>query len=191
MRWLFIGDSILDGMAPSIASLYRSRRPRDSVTVLANSGWSTRRWLLDGQVASRVADERPDVVVVALGTNDEGEEGNAEGYGLVVDHLKAQASSRGAKVYWVTSFSGPGSAERYQVIRGVLGDERTISGLALMSGVEMAGEIHPSVVGYPTLAKHMLDAVWSRVVPSSHGGVFLPLAIGAVVAGVVLWWTEA
>ena len=190
MIYLFLGDSITVGMAPFIQQSYEASRPRDAVTILANSGWSTRRWLSEGDVGAKVREYRPDVVVICLGTNDEGEERNPERYEGAVDRLKADASMLGARVLWVTSFSGPGSADRYRIIRGLLGDRDTISGLELMRGVAMSGEIHPTIAGYGTLTGNLLPAVWGRVgasVGSVGASVVGALAIGAILTGAAIW----
>jgi len=185
--YVIIGDSILLGMSPAIHRAFRSSRPQDGVAIFATSGWSTRRWLSEGDLGAKVREYRPDVVVVCLGTNDEGEERNPERYEQVVDRFKADAAQTGARVIWVTSFSGHGSAERYAIVRGLLGDRDTISGLALMDGVAMSGEIHPTVVGYGTLADHLLQTIWGRVGTSGRTSVLLPLGIGAILTAAALW----
>jgi hypothetical protein len=190
MVYLFIGDSILIGMTPYIKRSFMASHPGDGVTIIANSGWSTRRWLREGRIGAKVREYRPDVVVICLGTNDEGEERDRDGYELAVDSLKADAAMLGARVIWVTSFSGPGSDERYQIVRGLLGDRDTISGRALMSGVEMSGEIHPTIAGYGTLTGHLLPAVWGRVGAgggSASTSVLVPLAVGAILTGAAIW----
>jgi len=186
-RWVWIGDSILEGATPSIHRAYLASHPRDGVAIFAMSGWSTRRWQREGDIGAKVREYRPDVVVACLGTNDEGEERNRTEYERVIDRFKADASQTGARVLWVTSFSGPGSAERYAIVRGLLGDRDTISGLALMSGVAMSGEIHPTIAGYGTLTEHLLRVVWGRVVESKGGSVLVPLAVGAILTGAALW----
>lgn len=190
MIYLMLGDSLLVGMAPFIQPAFESDHPRDGAVILANTGWSTRRWLADGDVRGKVREYHPDVVVICLGTNDEGEERNPEGYEQVVDSLKADAAMLGARVIWVTSFSGPGSADRYRIIRGILGDRDTISGLELMHGVEMSGEIHPTVAGYRVLAGHLLHEVWRRAGAGGGGAaasVLGALAVGAILGGAAIW----
>ena len=187
MIYAFAGDSILEGCARYIQAAYRASHPRDGVAIFAYSGWSTRRWQREGDIGAKVREYRPDVVVACLGTNDEGEERNRTEYERVIDRFKADASQTGARVLWVTSFSGPGSAERYAIVRGLLGDRDTISGLALMSGVAMSGEIHPTIAGYGTLTDHLLQAVWGRVGASGGGSVLVPLAFGAILMGAGLW----
>jgi lysophospholipase L1-like esterase len=189
MRWLLIGDSILEGMAPYLAELLAAAYPSDAFRVLAFSGWSTRRWLREGDLAAVVRDWRPGLVVIMLGTNDEGEERSAS-YASSVRDLAAQATSLGAELYWIAAWSGTGTAARYRIIRRIL--ETAVDGTGLMRGVEMSGEIHPSSRGYRLLALHTAEAIVRLVegTRSAPGTVLAPLAIGATLAVLALILTE-
>lgn len=190
MRWLLIGDSILEGMAPHLGPLLEAAYSEDAVQVVAFEGWSTRRWLREGDLVARVRDFHPGRVVIMLGTNDEGEERGPTGYATAVRQLAVEAGSGGARVYWISAFSGTGTASRYRIIRREI--PGAVDGASLMHGVEMAGEIHPNPRGYRTLALHVAEAIvrLTEGHQAAPGSVLAPLAIGATVAVVALLLAE-
>jgi lysophospholipase L1-like esterase len=195
LRVLWIGDSILEGMAPNLPDAYRESGWAVDVRAESHSGWSTARWLREGDIARLVAEFNPFIVVVALGTNDEGEERNPDRYAANIQAMVDLIGSvNGAATIWIGAFTGPGIAARYRVIESVLGD-LSIDGSMLMPGVSMASEIHPNAEGYKLLARRAVQAVWAltnedRPIHISMGGVggsaALPILAGAFVGAVLV-----
>lgn len=190
-RLLFIGDSISEGMAPSIYRILDDgHHGTGEALIEARSGWSTRRWLREGDLPGICSSFRPTVCVVLLGTNDTGEEMNAHGYAQAVRRLRDQAAASGAVVYWITAFSGTGTRERYPTVASVVGERNTIDGARLMDGVSMSGDIHPDAAGYRLLAARVVDALWDRMgAPQASRRVspVVPVVVG-VTAGLLAAW---
>ena len=188
-RILFIGDSILEGMAPHVYRILDDgRHGSGEARIDARSGWSTRRWLNEGELRAIVAAFRPSTAVVALGTNDEGEEANPTSYAERVVRLRDQAAELGAQVIWVTGFSGSGLERRLRIVQGALGARATIDGAGLMPGVSMSGEIHPSEAGYRVLSFRFVTAVFDRIgseKPRASSPV-VPVLLGAGLAAAAL-----
>ena len=190
-RTLYIGDSILEGMSRPLFDIYlRILTPSvDFVKMESRSGWSTRRWLREGDVLSIIKEFKPTTVVIALGTNDEGEQDNQAGYKDVVRRLAGIAGRDGAQVLWIAAFTGTGIQERFKLVREVVG-ANAIDGSSLMSGVSMANAIHPNQAGYETLAMRVVEQVIQFESTKSEGGstvtaLLIGLALGF--GGMFLW----
>lgn len=191
---LWIGDSIMQGMAGNLPAAYEAVVDPlpEAVHVSAESGWSTGRWIRDGDVRGLLVRYHPDLVVIALGTNDEGEEHAPERYARNIARLADLASADGATVIWIGAFTGTGIEPRFRVIQDVMGDY-AIDGSSLMSGVSMHSEIHPDGPGYHTLARRVVQAVESRLAsiqrprqPRATSSGVVPVVAGAVLGVLAL-----
>ena len=170
MKWLWIGDSHLEAMLPCIRDLSAARGIGGSI--YARSGWSSHKWLTDGDAAGLVASHQPDVVVYVLGTNDDPVSPQAVA-GLV-------AAAGGRPVVWFGPFR---DNTKDAALHSVLGD-RFVSGAALAKDLPFpAGNVHLTAAGYKALAPRLVDAA------ATHGQTkILPVLIigGTLLAGVVL-----
>lgn len=190
-RILVIGDSITNGMAPYLPRAF-SRMVPTSVVVEAKDGASTRWWWKEGRIFDAVSRNRPTVVVLALGTNDVGEESNRASYELLWDHAITDAGSMGATVVPVGPFSGPGASERNRIIAGV--NNLAVNGLVLADGLETVGamDIHFTAAGYQVLAGRLGEAVYNVTSglgaprASTHGSPIGPIIAGLGVGGLIL-----
>lgn len=198
-RILLIGDSILQGMTPFLPAELADLNPT-SVVIEAVTGAGTRWWQKDGRIREKVAAARPDVVVLCLGTNDEGQEGSPSAYELLWDNAVTDAGMAGAHVVVVGPWGGPGAAERYGIIRGVVPD--AINGLALVGDLPRGADgVHLNAAGYRILAERLGDALYARLhdlplpevreAPHSPLGAVAAVVVGLVVGGLILWYTEA
>lgn len=193
MSFLLAGDSILDGMALSLPAAFQAVFPRAEVHVEAETGASTRRWYTGEKFRQLVAEHRPGVVVVELGTNDEGSEGRAADYAELVGLMARDARLYGGRLLWVGPFNTDGAArERWNIIRRTVGSADSIDGLALAQGLPRAPDgLHIQMGSYPELARRLARAVAERTgaLRESDGafGVVGALAVGAVVALLIAW----
>lgn len=188
MRILLIGDSILAGMAPYMASALAPIAPT-SVVVESFEGATTTWWQSDGRIRDLVQRHRPDVVVVALGTNDGPR--SMDAYRVVVANAIADAGMLGATVVWIGPFGGVGAAERWGVIRGLT--DRSINGLELASGLPRVG-VHFTQGGYRALADRVgralgsvVGGVWESAPYSApRRSLIGPIAAGGILGLLVL-----
>jgi lysophospholipase L1-like esterase len=150
-----VGDSITVASAPLIVAATSGSDL--NVTVLAEVG---RRITVGGQppsgtdvVADVFADADPDLVVVALGTNDVGKYSTVEEYAAEIDELLALVPD-GTPVAWINTYlsrSPDASAEFNAALVETLGDRgnATIgrwSSIAQRDGMLRDG-VHPSEEG--------------------------------------------
>jgi len=195
MRILWIGDSILLGMARHMAEAYAEMWPDldPEVRIEAVEGWSTARWLRDGNVPGLIAEFDPFLVVIALGTNDEGEESAPERYAANIRRLSEQAAANGAGVLWIGAWTGTGIHERFRIIESVM-EDLAIDGSKLMPGVSMSNEIHPDADGYALLARRAVQSTrWYleaprpvRISTRSSLSFAVPVLVGAAAAAILL-----
>lgn len=99
MLWLWIGDSITDGMESHLSSIYSARG--DRIVIEAHVGWTSRKWLEEGDLAALIERVNPDAVVFALGTNDMTAFGQMDL--ASVSKLAEIATSR--RVFWIGPFN--------------------------------------------------------------------------------------
>lgn len=183
---LLIGDSYLEGLTRFLPAEL-NRRGFNPVEIAAQSGWSTRKWLNEGNIGGVVRTSQPDLSVVMLGTNDEGAGGAS--YREKIADVVSLATSTGAKVLWVTGFVGDGLGGRYIDTKAVLGAARVIEGSSLVRGLLEGENLHPTVDGYKHLAPRLANAINARFKPEGRS-MLIPVAVGAAVAGLVLWALE-
>ncbi len=148
--WLIVGDSISEGMANIIADY-----PGRTIHVMSSVGASYRSWLDSGLYQYAVAENRPELVVIALGTNPAGpmpvrfEEDVATAVGI--------AKGAGAKVILVGPFASDPTGERLAILKKYA---PTISGYDLAVGIPRTADgVHFTGDGYRLLAERMLPAV--------------------------------
>lgn len=148
--WLVLGDSISQGMAPRLQSA--------STTVVGISGSSYWTWVRYGWVTMQVAETKPDVVVLALGTNPD-KPPIPEGFAEDVRTAISQAERFGAEVVIVGPFASDDSKLRLAVLRSIMPD--AIDGYELASGLPRAGvgDVHFTSAGYEALAGRVRGAV--------------------------------
>lgn len=177
MKWLWIGDSHLEAMLPRIRDLSAQRGIGGSI--YARSGWSSGRWLQNGNVAGLVASVRPDVVVYVLGTNDDPVDPGAVS-GLV-------AAAGGRPVIWFGEFD---TSAKDAAFRAILGS-RFVSGAALARDLPFyPGNVHLTAAGYKALAPRLVDAA------ATSGQSRIPgvLVLGGVLlagVGLIAWGSHA
>ena len=192
MNLLLIGDSYGVGMRPYVAQAFSHQFSRGYVTVSAETGWSTRRWMREGDVSGLLHQSNPNIVIVALGTNDEGEENSPDAYESMISRFDAMAAETGALVIWVTSFAGPGSEERFRLVRETVGFRRVIDGRGLVSGLLSGDSVHPSGRNYQIVAEKLASEVrirWLLSLAAPIPGAVVAFGLGAaVVAALLRWW---
>jgi lysophospholipase L1-like esterase len=192
---LLVGDSILDGMSLSLPAAFAAVYPRAEVHVEAETGAGTRRWYTGERFRRLVAEHRPGVVVVELGTNDEGSERSSADYAEIVGLMARDARLYGGRLLWIGPFNtDDGARERWNIIRRTVGSADSIDGLALAQGLPRAPDgLHIQMGSYPELARRLARAVAERtgVLSTSDGGTMGAVtarAVGAAVALLIAWW---
>ncbi len=187
MSILLIGDSILQAMSLSLPSSFSAVFPRAEVHVESKTGASTRWWYTQEKLRWIVGARRPGVVVVELGTNDEGEENHEADYGEIIGLAARDARLYGARLLWIGPFApDSGSRARWEIIRRTVGSADSIDGLQLAQGLPPVG-IHFREASYPELSRRLARAVAERtgVLSAADGatmGVVTALGVGALVA---------
>jgi len=147
-RILVIGDSLTEGMAPFLGPA--GDEYGLSVVGVGRVGWTTGRWVREGDVPSLLEAYRPDVVVYALGTNDDRVSETA------VRALLAAAEGR--EVRWV----GPFDSGRLDAALGSLLGSRFVSGVPLGDGIPRTPDgVHMTRDGYSMLARRLVGALAS------------------------------
>lgn len=187
MRWVWIGDSILGGMADTLASVFAARN--DASFVHFNNGWAVWRWIREGAVPTMVRSELPDVVVIALGTNDEEEP--KERFVRNVKDITAKGKLAGARVVWVGPFN---SQERNDWGKSA-GVGPWVDGMKLAEGMARTADgVH--FLDYKELAARTLGAVEAALVQpveTPKSGVLWPLVLGVLAGGALVagvWWAK-
>jgi len=146
MNWLWIGDSHLEAMHSRIRDLSAERGIGGLVSY--RRGWSSGRWLRDGDVASLLARAKPNIVVYALGANDDPIDPRP------IVALADLARAADARVIWFGPFHTTAHDEEF---RAVLGDSY-VSGAAMAKGLRFpAGNVHLVSDDYPILAARLVD----------------------------------
>ena len=144
MRWLWIGDSHLEAMHSQIRDLTAARGIGGLLSY--RRGWSSGRWLREGDVSSLIARARPDVVAYVLGTNDDP---------INADDLRGLVqAARTLRAVWIGPFS---TDEHDAEFRAALGSV-FVSGYALARGLPFQN-VHLTSSGYRALAPRLVAAV--------------------------------
>ncbi len=167
MKTLWIGDSHLEAMTPTIRDL--AGAAGWSGSIVAHQGWTTGRWMREGGLAALAAANRPDVVVVLLGSNDDPPSPAG------AQQLLAQAAP--AKVIWIGAFhTRAGDAPLAAVVPIYL------SGVDLAAGLpKKADGVHlASGEAYAALAGRIVDAVDGKL-RGSLRRLLIALGIAATV----------
>jgi lysophospholipase L1-like esterase len=155
-RVLLVGDSLAAGMASPL----KRRLAEDGATLatVARGGTSIRQWARSGWLAEALAQARPALVLVSLGTNDMVAEGNrTEDIRAILDRVREV----GAPVVWVEPPSMPTLRDRAGV-RATL--HATVPRASLFPSPSVPiqrakDQIHATPQGYADLAA----ALWSWV----------------------------
>lgn len=185
---LIIGDSITNGMMPYLPAAFQAVLPAATVYIEAEDGTSIRTWLRDGRLRALVDARRPDLVVVGLGTNDEGREGT-ESYRADVEALARDARRHGASLVWIGPYQDDaGGRARLQDIQSVLPGS-AVDGVGLAQGLERAADgIHLRMPSYRTLAERLARTVAGRAPSESVAGpVVTAVVVGALLAVLGAW----
>ena len=139
MSILIVGDSILDGMSLSLPSAFHEFFQSATVYVEAEVGAGTRRWYMGERFRSLVQSKHPGVVVVELGTNDEGAESRAADYAEIIGLMARDARTFGGRLIWIGPFNtDSGARQRWEIIRRTVGSADSVDGLALAQGLPRA-----------------------------------------------------
>ena len=186
MRWVWIGDSILVDMANWLSALYVAARG-DELFAYHETGWGVSRWLGEGAVDTIVRTEKPDVVVIALGTNDV--EADQTRFVRSVKDLTTKAKAGGAKIVWIGPFNS--------TQRNVWGRSNTaepwVDGMELAKGLPRTADgVHfADQETYKTLADRVVAAVDKALANKQRTSAFWLglglLAGGLAVAGMWAW----
>lgn len=139
-RVLLVGDSLAVGLGPPLGKLYRAR----GTELVADGKGATNaaqwvRWL-----PSRLAVEKPDLVLVSLGTNDALSPTLKEAFEGHAEELARECSEAGARCLflWAPNYTTK-----------LLEPLPSVPGFAPPSGVELQSDgIHPTVAGYASWA---------------------------------------
>lgn len=185
---LFIGDSIMEGMAPflphacALADVYRA-------DVFSKSGSSAKDWLENRwhlQAARTFG--RPNVVVFALGTNVQ-ERDEYEYAGIVRLLCETVQAVNASEVYFVGPFAVDDDGARNKAVGWAVRPPNAINGYELARGLPRAGEggVHFTTEGYRLLAERLVQQIRPGIVRAQHPGRSLvgglmQLATGAVLA---------
>jgi lysophospholipase L1-like esterase len=190
---LLIGDSLLDGAFTYLPAAFAAVYPSATVNAEAHVGASTRYWMDGEQIAGFVARYNPTVVVLELGTNDEGAEGDPVAYAGIIARAAAAARSKGGRLVWIGPFNtDAGARARWEIIRRTVGEADAIDGLSLVSGLGRAPDgLHLRMGAYKPFAERMARAIAVRTGAMADSGgtmsVVIPLIVGAGVALLVAW----
>lgn len=161
MTWLWVGDSILKALIPLLTATFVGRS--EPAYFEANSGWSTRHYLNEGEPCQLVDRYHPEIVVVMLGTNDfSSKEKYKERVRILAELLYSSDDTTG--LVWVGPFN---SEERNdwtaEAIESLDQEHRTyyyINGWALAGGLERTRDgVHFRRRGNEELAERVVQAV--------------------------------
>lgn len=184
MAWLWIGDSILKGLVPFIAALwmggYSDNWMNNETAFEAHNGWSTARYLRNGDHLVDLVDRHDsDVIVVLLGTNDaSGEQQAIDNVEKLCELLTVQEvhdSGHVPQLVWIGSFTDEqqNGWEMQGVIKcrvmflgasGYPGHAPLfVDGVVLAIGLERSRDgIHFTHQGYSDLTERVIQTV-SRI----------------------------
>lgn len=194
---LFIGDSItadgVDGMIRFLgdaAVLQGARR----VAVFGRKSSSAKDWL-ENRWHVQVAAEfrRPNVVVIALGTNV-GERGEQDYAGAMYALAEGIQVVNAAEVFVVGPFAEDPGQKRNRALSAAFGGRNAINGYELAAGLPRAGEgnVHFTREGYKGLADQLCARIRPGIVRAQRPGRSI-VAVGALLGwgatiGVARWW---
>jgi len=179
---VLIGDSHMEAIANDLAPLL-ARQDLHVVRAVASRGKSTAWYVETGKLGEIVAEFRPDIVVVELGTNDQPNVNYTRTLAAAVAQIRAQGSP---EIIWFgPSYSAGSLSPRLAEIRSR--QSATLPGLNVRwfdswpmtrTGHGPDG-IHFTRAGYQAWAEKMSDKI--EVV--SQPSLVLPLAVALAVAG--------
>lgn len=157
MRFLFVGDSVTEGMAPSLGRYVLSLGVE--AEVVSRVGMSVEQAVTDELVTRGLRDGRPQATIVMLGTNPTGIM-NLEAFRRSVMALRSLVLTFCGRLAWIGPWAGEDASERVEIIRAAVGF-RVADGRALGAGLERAGEgnVHFHRDAYTPLAWRVAE--WS------------------------------
>ncbi len=189
---LFAGDSILDGMSRFLPGACRDLGVR-RFSLWSRTGSSAKDWVEGRWLEGATASFRPNIVVVALGTNPQ-ERDPQEYAGMVSLVYDAAQAGGAAEVYFVGPFAVDDDGRRNAAVRSVFGSH-AINGYDLARGLPRAGaeNVHFTVEGYRQLAERLVRRLGPAVVRAQRPGRSLgaaALIVGGVSAAALSgeWW---
>lgn len=191
----FFGDSITTGMAPYLGDpCARAGISAVRVGVYSKDGSSARDWADANWVGELCERFRPNIVVIALGTNPE-ERDEREYAGLVSLLVDQAQRAGGTEAFFVGPFAYDDSGRRFRVAAPAAGVGHAISGYELAAGLPRAGEgnVHFTQAGYKALAERIVRIIRPAMFRAARHGRSL-FAGGAVLAGGSIgiisggWW---
>jgi len=182
---LFLGDSIMEGMAPFLgpaAAMQGARR----VGVYSKSGSSAADWQANRWARELVLEFRqPRIVVVALGTNVSGRT-EADFAASVAGLISNAQEAWPFEAIVVGPFAEDDDGRRNRALRDLFGP-RFVDGYALAQGLPRAGvgDVHFTNDGYRRLAERLCVRLRPWIWRSMRPGRSIR-AVGAVLLGGVL-----
>lgn len=188
-RVLIVGDSHSQVLGPLLAARLRSRGAR-VVDVVANPGWSTARYLSEGNVASKAARAGADVVIIELGGNDWPR--SLEAYAGQLGELVRRVQRTGARVIWLgpaTATKEPWKANHRKVaswqssVLPQMGVE-WIDSIRHTYGGHRADGVHFTRTGYAAWADGIIDELSGLYRPKTLVPIFI---VGVI--GLIFWAT--
>lgn len=194
--WALIGDSQAVGLKPHLLTLMRARGYELAGSAV-HGGWDTGRMIRSGEVEP-IAAQRPQLVIVVLGGNDQPTEALA---GKVSDLVAALRSVSLPRIVWV----GPAHTTRPDVAARkdrVAAIQRQIlprlnvpwlDGNAMTAGLPHTPDgVHLTQVGLRTWAERLVPVVLRTARASSSGGWLIGISLGALVGALGLtFWAAA
>lgn len=156
-RLLWIGDSITESMSATLEADLAAARWQP--VVLGRRGWSTWSWLHEQVPEQLLAGYSPDVVVVALGTNDEAAGVPRARFIDRVRELTRRLGAGGARVAWVGAVqSERRNAWTAEALAGT--GAGFVDGAEASRGLGRAPDgVHLTAGAYPVLARRLIAAM--------------------------------
>lgn len=155
---LLVGDSLAVGLSAPLRRVLGGK-----LVVHAKEGTRTDQWL---SLGTWVAEERPAVVLICLGTND-AMMGKPSVNQTSIAKLVGDASASGARVIWVLPPTLPATIGKTVVKDDVVRDMVVATGVETFDSrkldIPRAGDrVHPTSRGYQLWADALLSTLQSR-----------------------------
>ena len=178
--WLFIGVDFIQGMFRYMRDPLGGRAVGD---VIGSAGSDYKQWATCGgancthgsrtPTAIYTDEDKPPVVVLALGSNPKSSPTLPAGFLVQVQTAVAQAGAYGAQVIAVGPFANDSKGIRLAAIREVVPD--AIDGYALGLGLPREADgVHFTQAGYKTLTERFIAAIFAaldrRAMPGATPG---------------------
>ena len=187
MRFLFLGDSITAGLAPTLGRYMLSLGVETEI--VSSIGLSVEGALSDELVLEALRDRRPTCVVVLLGTNPTGWM-DLERFRASVKALRALVWAYCDRLAWIGPWAGVDAAERLAIIRELVGF-RVANGAVLAGDLQRTGEnrVHFTSEAYVPLSWRVAE--WSarvadpRALTSPRSGAKIVSVLGLLGAAAV------